>query len=358
MTVEATSAAGAVVNFSTSSVDAVSGALPTTNTPASGSTFPLGTTTVTASASDAAGNPASQTFTVTVSDTTAPMITVPANMTVEATSAAGAVVNFSTSSVDAVSGALLTTNTPASSSTFPLGTTTVTASAIDAAGNPASQTFTITVRDTTGPAITVPSNMTVEATSAAGAVVAFSTSAVDAVGGALPTTSTPASGSTFPLGTTTVTVTASDAAGNNSSGAFTVTVNPAVMSFNSWAAGNFTEAELADPSISGPGATPANDGLNNLLKYALGLPPHTPSVSGVEVEQNGSTWSFTYRRPADRPDVVYAVEVCVDPTNGSWTTSGVTHTRSGAGDPETWRGSYTPGVSESRMFFRLNVSQP
>jgi hypothetical protein len=237
------------------------------------------------------------------------------------------------------------------------GTYVLRLAAANASGE-TSATLAVSVQDLTPPAITVPSNMTVEATSAAGAVVNFSTSAVDAVDGALPTTSTPASGTIFPLGTTTVTATASDAAGNHSSGAFTITVTPAVMSFDSWAAGNFTEAELADPSISGPGATPANDGLNNLLKYALGLPPHTPSVSGVEVEQNGPTWSFTYRRPADRPDVSYAVEVCADPTDGSWTTSGVTHTRSGAGDPETWRGSYTPGALESRMFFRLNVSQP
>ena len=200
--------------------------------------------------------------------------------------------------------------------------------------------------------------MTVEATSAAGAVVNFSTSAMDAVSGPRPTTNTPASGSTFPLGTTTVTVTASDAAGNSASDTFTVTVTPAVESFESWAAGNFTEAELADPSISGPQATPANDGLNNLLKYALGLPPHTPSVSGVELEQTGPTWTFTYRRPAERPDISYAVEVCADPTDGSWTTSGVTHTRIGTGEPETWRGSYTPGALENRSFFRLNVSRP
>ncbi len=221
-----------------------------------------------------------------------------------------------------------------------------------------SATLAVGVQDLTPPVITVPPNMTVEATSAAGAVVTFSTSAVDAVSGVRPTTNTTASGSTFPLGTTAVTATASDAAGNSSSGSFTITVTFAVMSFDSWAAGHFTQAELADPSISGPQAAPANDGLSNLLKYALGLPPHTPSVSGVEVEQTGSTWSFIYRRPANRPDVNYAVEVCANPADGSWTAIGVSHARITTGEPETWRGSYTPGARESRIFFRLSVSAP
>ena len=54
----------------------------------SGDTFPFGETTVTVSATDAAGNEATKTFKITVVDTTAPEISgVPKDMTLEATSA-------------------------------------------------------------------------------------------------------------------------------------------------------------------------------------------------------------------------------------------------------------------------------
>ncbi|MEQ1850418.1 MAG: HYR domain-containing protein, partial [Chthoniobacteraceae bacterium] len=302
ITTEATGSGGAVVNFSTSALDVVSGVITPTNTPASGSLFPLGTTTVTATAVDAAGNSASRTFTVTVRDTTPPVISVPATSTVEATGADGATVNFTSSATDIVSGSVVTLNSPAAGSLFPIGTTIVTTTAVDAAGNPANRTFSVVVRDTTAPVIavpnpgpliheagvafvdpgatatdavagvvplmsstavnglvpgsyvltynftdaalnaaaqvtvivtvvdttppvvSVPANMIVEATGASGAVVNFATSATDIVSGSVTTVNTPASGSVFPLGATTVTATATDGAGNSASRTFTITV--------------------------------------------------------------------------------------------------------------------------------------
>ena len=61
-------------------------------------------------------------------------------------------------------------------------------------------------------------------TSAAGAAVSFSASADASVSGLDTLDSSPASGSTFPVGTTTVTHTAVDLAGNDSSATHTVTV--------------------------------------------------------------------------------------------------------------------------------------
>ena len=78
--------------------------------------------------------------------------------------------------------------------------------------------------DITPPVITAPANITVEATSADGAVVTFTATAEDDVDGPVPVVATSASGSTFPIGTTTVGVTATDEAGNSSSGSFTITV--------------------------------------------------------------------------------------------------------------------------------------
>jgi hypothetical protein len=74
--------------------------------------------------------------------------------------------------------------------------------------------------------LTAPSDITAEATSAAGAAVTFAAHATDAV--STPTlTYSQASGTTFALGTTTVTVTAKDAAGNTTTGTFTVIVQAA-----------------------------------------------------------------------------------------------------------------------------------
>jgi hypothetical protein len=57
---------GAVATFSASSLDIVSGSVPVLLAPSSGSRFALGTTAVAASATDAAGNRAAGSFTVTV----------------------------------------------------------------------------------------------------------------------------------------------------------------------------------------------------------------------------------------------------------------------------------------------------
>ena len=78
-------------------------------------------------------------------DLTAPVITVPSNMTVEATRSDGAIVNFSTSATDNVDGPVSTLDNPASGSVFTFGVTTVTVTASDAAGNQASKTFNVTV---------------------------------------------------------------------------------------------------------------------------------------------------------------------------------------------------------------------
>jgi hypothetical protein len=74
-TPEATSAAGATVSFDYGAKDLVDPNPTVTASPDSGSTFALGKTTVTVTATDASGNSTTATFTVTVVDTTPPTIT-------------------------------------------------------------------------------------------------------------------------------------------------------------------------------------------------------------------------------------------------------------------------------------------
>ena len=110
---------------------------------------------------------------------------------------------------------------------YPLGTTTITWKATDGAGNSATATQVITVVDTTKPSLTLPAGIIVDATSPSGAIVTYATSASDIVSGAVAVVCSKASGTTFPIGTTVVSCTAADGAGNTVSGDFTVLVQAA-----------------------------------------------------------------------------------------------------------------------------------
>jgi hypothetical protein len=224
--------------------DLVDGPVAVTCDHASGSTFPLGTTLVTCTATDGHSNSASASFHVTVVDTTAPSITVPANIADTTSDLTGKVETYAAPTAsDLVDGPISPTCTSAptpglsSGSKFPVGTTTVTCTATDAHGNGASKSFTVTITlssgDTTPPVLTVPANIKVNATSPAGAVVTYTVTATDPDNPPSDITivCTPASGSTFPINsngtskTTTVTCNAHDPAGNNAAPkSFTVTV--------------------------------------------------------------------------------------------------------------------------------------
>ena len=220
---EATSSAGATQSFTGSAVDAVDGPLPAA--PCAPTTFPLGQTVATCTATDAAGNSGTATFTVLVRDSTGPMLSLPSPIATEATSAAGATVSYSASANDLVDGSVSVSCAPASGSTFTRGVTTVSCSATDSRGNASAGSFTVTVRDE-APTITVPSTQTVEALDATGARVNFvpQPTATDTLDGPLVPSCSPASGSQFPLGTSTVTCTATDSGGASSKASFEVVV--------------------------------------------------------------------------------------------------------------------------------------
>jgi hypothetical protein len=230
LTASSPTTAGIAVSWpDVTGTDIVDGSITANCSPASGTVFLPGPTTVTCTATDNHGNSAQVQFTVTVTfaDTEPPSLTVPADISVN-TSGTSAVVTYSVSASDNSGNPPAVSCNPPSGSTFPVGTTTVNCTASDGVNPPTTASFTVTVTfvDTTAPAISnVPANRVVEANGPSGSVVSYTgPTATDAAEGPKPVSCSPTSGSTFPLGGTTVNCTASDSHGNTSSASFAVTV--------------------------------------------------------------------------------------------------------------------------------------
>jgi len=99
----------------------------------------------------------------------------------------------------------------------------VTCTAVDRSSNAASCSFTVTVVDSTPPIINCSSNITAQATGPGGAAVQYVASASDPCGLRF-LDCRPPSGSTFPIGVTTVTCVAADLSGNSNRCSFTISV--------------------------------------------------------------------------------------------------------------------------------------
>jgi uncharacterized repeat protein (TIGR03803 family) len=121
--------------------------------------FPVGTTFVTWTATDASGNTATCAQRVVVKNATPPTITCPADISVTATGPTGAEVQFVATASDACAGIVPVFSTPPTGSLFPVGTNTVLCWAVDPSGNSNSCSFTVTVLGAT-PTIAVPPQIT------------------------------------------------------------------------------------------------------------------------------------------------------------------------------------------------------
>jgi hypothetical protein len=196
----------------------------------SGSNFPLGVTTNTFQVTDASGNTATCSFTVTVNDLQNPTITCPANISVSASvGVCNAVVSY-TAPVGAdncPSQSTAQTAGLASGASFPTGVTTNTFRVTDGSGNSATCSFTVTVSDNQLPTITCPANISVTVTPGlCNATVSYSApvGADNCPGQTTTQTAGLASGASFPTGVTTNTFRVTDASANSATCSFTVTV--------------------------------------------------------------------------------------------------------------------------------------
>jgi autotransporter-associated beta strand protein len=354
ITREAADAAGAAATFSASATDIVDASVAIAftengNVVTSGQIFSIGTHNITATATDDYGNQSTRAFNIVVQDTTAPTIST-VDQVAEATAANGARVSLPASATDSVDGARAVTftengNAVASGQFFSIGTHTIVATATDAHGNTRLQDFTVTVRDTTTPTLTL-ANATAEATGADGAAVTFATTTPDPIDGVVPLTftengNTVTSGRIFSVGTHTIHATATDAHGNTGAGDFTVTVR------DTTAPALGTQADIVEEAAHGDGATATfgvtatdlvdgaetvvyRDGANVVSSgdlFAIGT--HTIVASATDAHGNTGTTTFTITiAPGAAPVIGAAPNLTVEATgaDGAAATFNVTAT--------------------------------
>jgi len=208
---------------------------------------------------------AEATVSITVNDTTAPTISAPANVTAKTgagltscgTLVTDAQLGSATAADNAGSVSVARSGIPAGN-IFPVGTTTITYTATDDAGNSTQATQTVTVIDNTAPVITAPAPTSVNAGlkgQAAIPNVVASTSAEDNCG-AVTLSQSPVAGTVAGIGTHTITITATDAAGNTrvATTTFTVTgggLNVSLTSSGTVRRGKHAKLELAYSNTSG-----------------------------------------------------------------------------------------------------------
>ncbi len=132
--------------------------------------------------------------------------------------------------------------------------------------------------------------------------------------------------------------------------------------YHGWLRHHFSDTELESVAVSGPAASPAEDGIANLLKYALRLNPYDPSAHRLPVPamEEGRLSLYLDRR-LDDPGLSYRVEVSDDLEN--WF-SGPSHTEEEAVSRheedgyERVRFRDLSGYDESpRRFMRLRVER-
>lgn len=277
MIVEATGPYGAIVSFDIIATDLVDQDVELIVSHKSGSTFPLGTTIVKVEAKDDYDNTSTKSFSIKVVDTTKPELTVPANMTVEATGPNGAVVNFDVSAVDIVDEDVLVEAIPGSGTLFPLGETTVEVKATDDSGNFDIKSFVVNVVDTTAPDLTDINDFIVFSLNEFGTPVNFEAIAVDLVDGDVPVIYSHPSGTMFKPGTTTVSYYATDSRGNKVEKSFKVTVK---YNFSGFFKPVDMGADVVNVVKAGS-AVPLKFSLSGYQGMSVFMPGYPMAVTGV-----------------------------------------------------------------------------
>ncbi len=220
----------AIVNWTEPIItdNCTSGIVPVSNF-ASGSVFPLGTTTVNYTATDEGGNQATCSFQVIVQDVSRPVF---ANLPDDLVVNADEFTCEATATWPPITATDNCSDNPdivpsqSSGSTFSLGQHTINVTAIDDAGNEQSASFSVTVVDVTAPTLSsCPSDVVLAITEGCSIAATWSDPVFDdSCDPELSVNSSHNSGELFTVGTTLVIYTAIDEAGNETTCSFNVVV--------------------------------------------------------------------------------------------------------------------------------------
>ncbi|XP_077865641.1 hyalin-like, partial [Saccoglossus kowalevskii] len=195
---------------------------------APGSNFPIGSTIVTYSAVDAYNNTGYCSFSVTIIDAESPVVICPADI-LQNTDDGASWANVTWGAVNATDNSGSVTNvyvSHAPSSNFPIGSTIVTYSAVDAYNNTGYCSFIVTVIDAESPVVICPADILQNTDDGApwANVTWGVVNATDNSGSVTDLYVSHAPSSNFPIGSTQVTYSAVDAYNNTGHCSFIVTI--------------------------------------------------------------------------------------------------------------------------------------
>ncbi len=126
-----------------------------------------------------------------------------------------------------------------------------------------------------------------------------------------------------------------------------------------WRQRHFSAAQLADPLVSGPTASPAGDGVPNLLKYALGLDPLVPAspaaLPRLELSPAGDVLTLVYQRPRYTPDVSTRPEWSATLGAGDWHTHDIVQEITLLDDLHEEVEAHLAREGRPRLFLRLRA---
>ncbi len=130
-----------------------------------------------------------------------------------------------------------------------------------------------------------------------------------------------------------------------------------VSGYDRWRAETFAPSAASDPAISGADADPDFDGLSNLLEYALGADPLTPSPDAApRLTWSASGVTFTFWRVGSAIDLLYAVERSSDLSEWQeiWTSVDAPYSSADPIAEETITAE-SESISNSPRFYRLKI---